>query len=80
MLIASCGQPGKHAPRLSQYLSEISRAFPSTILSAPSAQAVTQIPHPSHFSSSILTILRFIFVPVLSIVILPFYLVGFLNF
>jgi len=45
----------------SQRFSATSRALPSTIWIAPSAQLGTHSPQPLHLSASISTILRFIF-------------------
>jgi len=56
MVIASWGHAPMQVPSPSQWLSLTRRALPSIICIAPSAQAITHRPQPSHFSSSILII------------------------
>ena len=60
IVIASCGQCPRHAPRPSQNLSSTSFALPLIILIAPSAQLGIHNPHPLHLSSSINTMFLFI--------------------
>lgn len=59
MVKAPTGQTARHTPAPSQSSSRKTLAFPFTISMAPSAQGVTQRPHPVQSSSSIRTILRF---------------------
>ena len=52
--MAPWGQAGRQSPIPSQKSLRTSLALPSTIARAPSWQAVTHRPQPSHFSSSIM--------------------------
>ena len=52
--MAPCGHAGRQSPIPSQRSSRTTLAFPSTRARAPSWQAVTHSPQPSHFDSSMM--------------------------